>query len=334
MLMKANNYTLIFRVLFALTTLFSLSLASHAQDVTPSPYDTALELIEQAEQNNSTTLDLESLGLEQVPPEIARLTQLETLDLEDNRLTEFPIVVTQLVNLTRLDLDSNQITSIPPEITQLTQLETLRLEHNQLTEFPIVITQLENLSQLDLDDNQITSIPPEIASMRSLNHLGLSGNNISSLPSELAELVQLQPDFSIQAYDTPLERYFHGDNTLSHDETVLFLKNPFLLHTGRYLSILVFLLVLIGIRLRDLSWNVTLMCAAICGVCGNFFFFSAFEAYLNSLGISAMVFLPLVYLLDYLQTLMPDYIVGMLCGAFPGLIIGAIFGKLHAINQP
>ena len=55
------------------------------------------------------TLELSSLGLTTLPPEIGQLTALTQLDLCDNQLTSLPPEIGQLTVLTQLDLSDNQL---------------------------------------------------------------------------------------------------------------------------------------------------------------------------------------------------------------------------------
>jgi Leucine-rich repeat (LRR) protein len=84
----------------------------------------AVRRIDRAAEEKLTQLDLSGLGLEELPPEIGKCTQLEMLVLGGkldeekrnwlgNKLTEFPDVVLQLTNLKILNLSGNQITAIP-----------------------------------------------------------------------------------------------------------------------------------------------------------------------------------------------------------------------------
>src|SRR4028118_1056085 len=89
----------------------------------------AVRRIDQAAEEKLTELDLSGLDLEELPPEIGKCTQLETLllgkwekekrKLVGNKLTEFPDAVLQLTNLKILNLSRNQITAIPEAIGQL-----------------------------------------------------------------------------------------------------------------------------------------------------------------------------------------------------------------------
>jgi len=96
----------------------------------------ALRRIERAAGEKLMKLDLSGLQLEELPPEIAKCTQLETLLLgnlfdkkrawsrKTNKLTEFPDAVLGLTNLKILDLCFNQITSIPEPIGQMSNRQS------------------------------------------------------------------------------------------------------------------------------------------------------------------------------------------------------------------
>ena len=184
----------------------------------------ALRRIHRAAEKNLTELDLAGLELEELPPEIGKCTQLETLVLGKldeekiewvgNKLTEFPDVVfqltslkilsivdnqitvipeaiSQLSNLTQLDLDSNQITVIPDAIGQLSNLTELFLHHNQIVVISEAIGQLSNLTNLELRFNQITVIPEAIGQLSNLTQLVLGSNQITVIPEAIRLLSNL-----------------------------------------------------------------------------------------------------------------------------------------------
>ncbi|MEG3982520.1 COR domain-containing protein [Microcoleus sp. T3B2] len=161
----------------------------------------AVRRIDQAAEEKLTELDLAGLGLEELPAEIGKCTQLETLvlgklDYEKrewigNKLTEFPDAVLQLTNLKTLSLVENQITSIPEAIGQLSNLRDLNLSSNQITSIPEDLAQLSNLTKLYLHTNQITSIPEDLAQLSNLTKLYLGKNQITSIPEDLAQLSNL-----------------------------------------------------------------------------------------------------------------------------------------------
>src|SRR6476661_5385478 len=161
----------------------------------------AVRRIDQAAEEKLTQLDLSWLDLEELPPEIGKCTQLETVVLAKfdgekskwvgNKLTEFPDAVLQLTNLKILNVSHNQITSIPEEIGQLSNLTDIYLSNNQIASIPDAIGQLSNLTRLDLRGNQITSIPEALAQLWNLTRLDLSGNQITSIPEEIGQLWNL-----------------------------------------------------------------------------------------------------------------------------------------------
>ena len=88
-----------------------------------------------------------------IPKEIDNLTQLNRLDLYNNKLTCIHKEIGNLTQLTELYLGSNLLTSIPNEIGKLTQLNRLDLYNNKLTSIPKEIGNLTQLSELYLCTN-------------------------------------------------------------------------------------------------------------------------------------------------------------------------------------
>ena len=162
----------------------------------------AVRRIDQAAEEKLTELDLSGLDLEELPPEIGKCTQLETLllgekfyeekrELVRNKLTEFPDAVLQLTNLKTLNLSHNQITCIPGAIGQLSNLTLVNLSSNQITQIPDAISKLSNLTWLLVSSNQITSIPDALGQLSHLTLLDLGGNRITSIPDALGQLSHL-----------------------------------------------------------------------------------------------------------------------------------------------
>ena len=77
--------------------------------------------------------------LKTLPPEITRLTNLQSLDLSYNSLSEIPDSITRLTNLQSLDLENNQVTKVPAAICQLIKLSNLNLSKNPIAEPPLEV---------------------------------------------------------------------------------------------------------------------------------------------------------------------------------------------------
>jgi internalin A len=162
-----------------------------AQDEAQSPYEIALERIEEARTRGARYLDLADLGLTELPQEIGSLEHLEELDLANNLLTALPPEIGNLVNLGVLYLESNQLSSLPPEIGNLSNLRVLFLSKNLLTALPPEIGNLVNLTDLNLENNELSSLPPEIGNLENLIQLRLSSNELQTLPPEIGKLSNL-----------------------------------------------------------------------------------------------------------------------------------------------
>ncbi|MBC1279938.1 leucine-rich repeat domain-containing protein, partial [Nostoc sp. UCD121] len=143
--------------------------------------DELLVLIDRAVTEGWQELDLSGQELTELPVEIGKLQQLESLILgkkvegyervggrnlekvSGNNLKTLPLELLGLSNLRKLDISGNPLESIPDVITQILHLEELILIRVELTEIPDAIAKLTNLTQLDLSSNQITQIPEAIA---------------------------------------------------------------------------------------------------------------------------------------------------------------------------
>ena len=88
--------------------------------------------IERALKSGSAILNLELLGLTEVPESIGRLKQLQRLSLRGNQLAALPEAIGQLKMLRMLVLSDNQLAALPQSIRKLTALEHLYLEGNAL----------------------------------------------------------------------------------------------------------------------------------------------------------------------------------------------------------
>jgi len=151
----------------------------------PTPEEKALARIRSAAETGAAELDLSGLGLTALPPEIGRLTSLQSLNLSENQLTALPPEIGGLTSLQSLGLRGNQITALPPEIGRLTSLKSLNLSFNQLTALPPEIGGLASLQSLDLRGNRLTVLPPELWRLPNLVSLNISFNPLPEIPPEL-----------------------------------------------------------------------------------------------------------------------------------------------------
>ena len=81
---------------------------------TDGEYQEALRRINEAADRGATSLTLENLVLQALPPEIGNLANLRGLSLEGNQLTALPPEIGNLANLTFLGLGGNLLPSDYP----------------------------------------------------------------------------------------------------------------------------------------------------------------------------------------------------------------------------
>ncbi len=149
---------------------------------------------------NLETLDLSDNKLSgAIPAMLCSLADLETLDLGRNRLQgQIPPELGSLANLQRLYLGNNQLSgSIPPELGGLSNLAVLSLKRNDLSgSIPASLNFFNNLEVLDLSYNDLEgAIPVELrsgAKEPNLKILNLSHNELRGrIPTTLGGLVKL-----------------------------------------------------------------------------------------------------------------------------------------------
>ena len=132
-------------------------------------------------------------GIRQIPEVFfTGITNIQTLVLNCNHLTNLPETIRSLTNLQHLDLSSNQLTSIPETIESLTSLQILNLSWNRLNSFPRTILNLIHLQDLNLSSNRLTRIPESIRNLTNLQKLNLGGNRLRRFPRTILNLVHLQ----------------------------------------------------------------------------------------------------------------------------------------------
>ena len=91
-----------------------------------------------------------------LPTSIQRLTKLEWLYLDGNKLTELPSEIGDLRELRKLRVSNNQLVGLPTSIHRLTKLEVLYLVGNKLTKLPAEIVDLRGLRVLWVSQNPLT----------------------------------------------------------------------------------------------------------------------------------------------------------------------------------
>jgi hypothetical protein len=116
--------------------------------------------------------------------------QVESLELDNNQLSELPTLITDLAKLERLCLPDNQIqlteTSLK-NLADLRTLHTLNLNGNPLGATPDV-KQMLDLRYLSLRNTRLTELPVGLSRLPNLDRVDLRNNAIKKLPAWLFEM--------------------------------------------------------------------------------------------------------------------------------------------------
>ncbi|XP_054615636.1 volume-regulated anion channel subunit LRRC8D isoform X2 [Dunckerocampus dactyliophorus] len=134
-----------------------------------------------------TELQLQGCLLERLPSALQALTNLQVLDMKNNRLRaleELPRMA-HLTRLSCLRLSGNSVGTLPDSVGELQGLELLDLSNNQLQNVPLALFSLCRLQKLLLAGNLLKKLPAEVKALQHLTELDISGNRLESLPPEL-----------------------------------------------------------------------------------------------------------------------------------------------------
>jgi Leucine-rich repeat (LRR) protein len=124
-------------------------------------------------------------GLGVVPDEVWLMTDLQTLVLADNDLTEISERVGDLSRLRMLDLGHNKLRELPCSIGHLEELsDFLYLHDNRLTQLPDSLSRLQRLRYLNISESAFEVFPEVVTALRSLSELRVTDNRLTHLPHQ------------------------------------------------------------------------------------------------------------------------------------------------------
>ena len=138
-----------------------------------------------------------------IPASIGELTNLKVLRLFGalgpgeigSPVKPLPATIAKLQNLEELDLGRNRLQTLPPEISNLKNLRKLELDYNDLHDIPSFIGELKNLRELSIRSNHVIKLPQ---SLSNLSGLKISmGNNFLKLKDQ----AELRRQFSSATFD-------------------------------------------------------------------------------------------------------------------------------------
>ncbi|XP_067902846.1 malignant fibrous histiocytoma-amplified sequence 1 [Heterodontus francisci] len=150
-----------------------------------------------AERKQSTDVsgrevDLSRGRLKLLPNDLLQEPHIHHLNLDRNRLKNVTGLST-LSNLKTLILSKNELTDFPPEIVSLQKLEKLHLNQNKIQQLSEgLFPKLPLLKHLKLNNNRLTDVPADLSCCKELQYLNLSHNIIKNIPETITQLARLE----------------------------------------------------------------------------------------------------------------------------------------------
>uniref|UniRef100_A0A673Z1M6 protein-serine/threonine phosphatase n=1 Tax=Salmo trutta TaxID=8032 RepID=A0A673Z1M6_SALTR len=157
------------------------------------------------------SVDLSCCSLEQLPPNLFysqdlthlnlkhnflptdhRLHQLQSLNLSNNQLGQFPVAICDIPTLTEVNLSCNYLTNVGQAVGSMTNLQTFLLDGNCLSELPSELGSLQRLGYLGLSFNQFTHVPQVLERLASMERLCMAGNSLDTLVLQSFRLLRVK----------------------------------------------------------------------------------------------------------------------------------------------
>ncbi|XP_029017042.1 volume-regulated anion channel subunit LRRC8E isoform X2 [Betta splendens] len=133
------------------------------------------------------SLALLGCGLERIPSAVFSLSNLQELDLKENKLATVEEILSlqHCRRLVTLRLWHNRITYVPDHISKLRSMERLDVSWNRLRKLPARLFYCTKLRHLDVSHNQLGCLPPEVGILQGLQFFSAAFNSLETLPEEL-----------------------------------------------------------------------------------------------------------------------------------------------------
>lgn len=139
-------------------------------------------------------VNLDRNELAEFPPELATLTGLKWLRLNNNRLSRLPDL-SAFAKLRRIYLRGNRFTAVPETLKDLPALTDVDLSQNPISEVPVWLVSKEGLENVSLSETRVEKLPDDLSGWKTLVTLQLGGLRLSA--EEMARIRAALPKVTI-----------------------------------------------------------------------------------------------------------------------------------------
>lgn len=147
----------------------------------------ARQIIIDAFENVTPAVNLEGMGLTDIPDEIKDLDNLVIFDLE--RLTQA---------LHQLYLSNNRLRSLNPSLFEFTKLNVLSIRQNCISVLPPAIRNLKNLTDLNISSNRLKFLCPQILELKNLTSFRAGPNPYLAVPEDAIAIDFMPSEFTLR----------------------------------------------------------------------------------------------------------------------------------------
>jgi Leucine-rich repeat (LRR) protein len=144
-----------------------------------------------AAMTNLRVIHVENNDIQAIDPALSNLVALREMYARNNSLTDIPAGIYQAPEIRILDLSLNLCVTLTDALYTMTNLKKLFLNSNEITSMPSNIDKLSRLTELQINDNWLTTLPRGIGKMNNLSYLHIENNEFESIPAPFAANAQI-----------------------------------------------------------------------------------------------------------------------------------------------
>ncbi|XP_066291087.1 uncharacterized protein [Branchiostoma lanceolatum] len=143
--------------------------------------------------SSSKKLNLSDKSLDQIPPDVFSIKDIDILDVSNNPLGSIPVNIANLPNLKEVRAAGCGIREVSGNISRCTYLSKVDLSRNPcITTLPVTMKQLRYLKHFAMSGCELKSLPKNMTFLAMIETLDLSNNELTTLPLDISGLKRLK----------------------------------------------------------------------------------------------------------------------------------------------